>query len=409
MKSKPASIVGQVDVLILFPALLLLAIGLASIYSATLSIPNQSFFERQVIWALMGIAIALVIILSPPRSIYYSAYIWYWLAIAALLIVLIAGKTVGGNAGWLRIGSFGIQPSEFGKVATVMALARFLSDSNTRLNDLRDIGKALGLLLLPWILIALQPDFGTGLVYLIIFIPVMFWAGAEMFLIIFLLSPVIVGILAVIGLYPFLIAAVLLVVVFYLLHRDLGISLFVLVLNLSVGFGTQYFYNALPEYQRERIAVFLDPTRDPLSAGYNVIQSKVAIGSGGWFGKGFLHGTQTQLRFIPEQWTDFIFCVPAEEFGFIGAVLVIVLFLIIITRGFYLASQCDSPFTSILVIGMVSILLAHVFINIGMTLGLLPVIGIPLPLMSYGGSSLLSTMIILGILLHSNLYKHRSE
>jgi rod shape determining protein RodA len=198
----------------------------------------------------------------------------------------------------------------------------------------------------------------------------------------------------------------------------IGISLYVTKENRLVAAGVfsvtvligvfvQFIYAGLKGYQQNRIATFLDPGADPLGAGYNVLQSKVAIGSGGLFGKGYLEGTQTQLRFIPEQWTDFIFCVPGEEFGFVGAATVLILFMTFLLRGIKLGASVKNPFGSILAIAVTSIFASHVAINIGMALGLLPVIGVPLPFLSYGGSALLTNMIMVGLLL--NLYAHRKE
>ena len=178
-----------------------------------------------------------------------------------------------------------------------------------------------------------------------------------------------------------------------------------LSVNLSVGFATSYLYDHIPDYQRKRIAVFIDPTKDPQSAGYNVIQSKVAIGSGGLTGKGYLKGSQTQLRFIPEQWTDFIFCVPAEEFGFLGAAAVLLLYGLIFLRGLKTVFVHESRFASLMCLGIITTFTLHVFVNVGMTLGIIPVIGIPLPFLSYGGSSFLTSAAMAGILLHSHAYR----
>jgi rod shape determining protein RodA len=178
-------------------------------------------------------------------------------------------------------------------------------------------------------------------------------------------------------------------------------------LNVLVGISIQFMYDGLKQYQQKRIATFLDPNADPLGAGYNILQSKVAIGSGGLFGKGYLRGTQTQLNFIPEQWTDFIFCVPGEEFGFLGAATVLVLFMALLIRGISLGTSVKNRYGSFVAIGLTAVLGTHIFINIGMSLGLFPVIGVPLPFLSYGGSALFASMSMVGILL--NLYANRKE
>lgn len=404
-----ASILRRIDLLIILPVLLLLALGLLSVFSATHNADVYVRFQKQVFWVLIGLLLVVLVLLAPPRFFHYSAYIAYALALALLVLVLFFGKTVGGNAGWFGIGSFGIQPSEFAKLATILALARFLSDSTTSLRSFRDMLKAFLIIIVPWALVVLQPDFGTGLIYLAFFIPMIFWAGAEMILLLTLASPVIIAVLSIINIWLFLGVAVLVSLLFYLLRRDVGVALLFLALNLSVGFGVQYTYDHLPEYQKARVAVFLDPTQAPRTTGYNVIQSKVAVGSGGLSGRGYLQGSQTQLRFVPEQWTDFIFCVPAEEFGFLGAVSILTLFGVVIARGFVLARRIQFRFTSVMVVGITALLLSHVFINIGMTLGLLPVVGLPLPFMSYGGSFMMTSMLAVGMLLHAAAYRANEE
>jgi len=391
----------KLDLVILLPVLLLVAAGLLSIFSATHNAAIFVKFQKQVFWSILGLMLMILVLFAPPRFYHYIAYISYAVAIAMLVLVLLVGKTIAGNAGWFGIGGYGIQPSEFAKVTTVLALARFLSDSTTSMSTFRDLSKAIAIVGLPWLLILLQPDFGTGLVYWAFFLAMIFWAGAEMVLLLTLLSPVLIAVLSIVSLWYFLVAAFVVSIVFYVMKRNLGVALMFLSLNLTIGFGVQYTYNHLPEYQKDRIAVFFDPTEAPLSAGWNVIQSKVAIGSGGMTGRGYLQGSQTQLRFVPEQWTDFIFCVPAEEFGFIGGLFILLLFTLILFRGLRMARTLEFRFSSLVAIGITATLLFHVFINIGMTLGLLPVIGIPLPFMSYGGSFFLTCMIAVGILLHA--------
>ena len=402
-----ASILKKIDLAVLLPVLLLVAAGLLSLYSATHDAAIFIRFQKQVFWVILGMLSVILILLAPPRFFHYSAYLVYAASVILLLLVLVFGKTVAGNAGWFGIGSYGIQPSEFAKLATVLALARYLSDSTTSMSSFIDLGKAIAIVAVPLGLILLQPDFGTGLVYWAVFLAMIFWAGAEMLLLLTLLSPVIVAILSIINIWYFLGAALLVSVLFYLFKRNLGVALMFLAINLSIGFGVQYFYEHLPEYQKNRIAVYFDPTEAPLSAGYNVIQSKVAIGSGGLTGRGYLQGSQTQLRFVPEQWTDFIFCVPAEEFGFLGGATILLLFALLFLRGIVLARAIEFRFTSLIVIGVVAMFAFHVFVNVGMTVGIIPVIGIPVPFMSYGGSFFLTSMLAVGLLLHAAMTRER--
>jgi rod shape determining protein RodA len=405
--TSPYSVFKRIDWIILLPTLALVTVGLLSIYSSTHTSGAILNFYKQIFWIVLGVLLITLIMLAPARFFHYSAPIIYLICISLLVLVLLIGKKVSGNAGWFGFGSFGIQPAEFAKLGTVIGLARFVSDRTTSLRNFPDILKAMAIVFVPWLLILLQPDFGTGLVYWAFFITVIFWAGAEMVLLLMLASPVIIAIVSILNLWIFLILAFAITALYYVLKKNLGVALLFLALNLSVGFAVQYLYSHLPEYQRERVAVFLDPSRAPRSAGYNVIQSKVAVGSGGLAGRGFLQGSQTQLRFVPEQWTDFIFCVAAEEFGFMGGFTVIALYCIILFRGLYLARTTEFRFSSALAIGLITIFAFHIFVNLGMTLGLTPVIGIPLPLMSYGGSFFLTSMLLIGMLLH--LYAHKQE
>ncbi|MGE5846901.1 MAG: rod shape-determining protein RodA, partial [Ignavibacteria bacterium] len=209
------------------------------------------------------------------------------------------------------------------------------------------------------------------------------------------------------GTFPFIVSLVFIAGGIFFFKKDIFVGLSVFGLNLGAGFFTDYVYNALSPHQQKRIMSFMDPSADPLGAGYNAMQAKLAIGSGGFFGKGFLSGNQTQLQFIPEQWTDFIYCVIGEEFGFIGSSLVIILFLILFLRLFRIAINAKDEFLSLVLFGIMSIYFMHFLINIGMDIGIMPVIGIPLPFVSYGGSSLMVNMIMIGIA--ANIYRTRKN
>jgi rod shape determining protein RodA len=300
-----------------------------------------------------------------------------------------------------------LQPSEFAKITTALALATYLSRSNVSLLNMRDLITAASIVMLPVALIMMQPDFGTAVIYLGMFFPVLYWGGASRFILLSLIAPGAVALAALFGTTPFLITVLVFGVLLYLTKDNRVLAAVVFSAMVLVGISVQFIYDGLKPYQQKRIASFLDPNADPLGAGYNILQSKVAIGSGGLFGKGYLHGTQTQLNFIPEQWTDFIFCVPGEEFGFAGAATVLLLFAYLLFRCVTLSSTVKSTYASYVSMAIGGILASHVFINIGMSLGLLPVIGVPLPFLSYGGSALLAGMIMVGILM--NLYANRKE
>jgi rod shape determining protein RodA len=301
----------------------------------------------------------------------------------------------------------GGQPSEFVKITTILALASFLSRNDTSMGSLKDVAKAFVILLLPISLIMMQPDLGTSLTFIAMFVPVLYWAGASNFLIVAIIAPALVALSAIIGTTTFLIVLALVGGALYFFREDRFVSALMFGVNAMIGIFVQVAYEKLPLYQQKRIATFLDPNNDPLGAGYNVIQAKVAIGSGGFFGKGYLQGTQTQLNFIPKQWTDFIFCVPGEEFGFLGAAIVLALFAILLVHGVRVGYTAKNRFGSTIAIGISALFAVHVFVNIGMSVGLMPVMGIPLPFLSYGGSSLCSYMIMVGLMM--NVYANRKE
>ncbi|MEW5797861.1 MAG: rod shape-determining protein RodA [Bacteroidota bacterium] len=391
-----------------FSVLALVGIGLLSIYSATFDAYEGRDFYRQLLWAIIGLLSMMTMMVLPLRWLQRSAFTIFFSSLSLLVLVLLIGKRVYGSQSWLGFGGLGIQPSEFVKITTMLAIASFLSRSDVKATDLKDLVKASAVVALPIILIMMQPDFGTSLTFLAMFIPVLYWAGASKFLIIIIIAPAIVAAASIIGTTPFLIVLILLGIGLWMLrHENQFVASLVFGANVVIGFLVQIIYSKLPLYQQKRIATFLDPDNDPLGAGYNVIQAKVAIGSGGLMGKGFMRGTQTQLSFIPKQWTDFIFCVPGEEFGFLGGVVVLGLFAVLLYHGIHLSSIAKNKFSSLLAISITSLFAFHIFVNIGMSVGLMPVIGIPLPFLSYGGSSLVSYLMMAGLLM--NVYANRKE
>ena len=379
--------------------------GITTIYSATYNWDlgtASGIYEKQIIWALLGLFALAITIAIPIKLFYAFAYILYGLAVVLLVLVLELG-----DHRWFNFGPVHIQPSELAKIATVLVLARFLSHSNRDLTRVRAFIPPFILVLVPTLLVFKQPDLGTALVFSSIILPMLFWAGVRPLHLFFIISPVLTLICA---FHPWTLAPMVLVLVAFLFFerpRLLTASVLLLV-NLTVAVGAPYLWeNKLHDYQKRRILTFLNPDTDKLGAGYQVIQSKVAIGSGGLSGKGFLEGTQTKLAFLPEQHTDFIFSVIGEEFGFIGALCVLVLFMFIIWRALFIAIQVKSRFSSLVAVGLATILVFHVFVNIGMTIGVMPVTGLPLPFLSYGGSTLIMSMVLIGFLL--NIYANRHE
>jgi rod shape determining protein RodA len=387
----------------LITVLMLIGFGLLAIYSATYVSDAQDYsnkFNRQMIWAIVSLGVVVGVTFLSPRILMKYAYIAYFLSVALLVLVLF----VGGGAGtrrWLDLGLFTMQPSELAKITTLLALARFLSREVRGLMSYRDLIFAFSFSLVPFLLIMNQPDLGSALVFLGLTLPVLHWGGMRNVVLFVVIAPVL-SLISAFNYYSFFAVMVLICLMLFLSHRGIIFFLVNFIINIGVGIITPIVWGLLKDYQQNRILTFLGIVVDPRGLGYQVIQSKVAIGSGGFAGKGFLAGTQTHLRFLPEQHTDFIFCVIAEEFGFLGVLMVLTLFLLLVFKGFTLASSVKSKFLSIIVFGATIIFLMQVFINVGMTVGIMPVTGLPLPFLSYGGSSLLTNMVLIGLILNAS-------
>jgi len=398
---------GKYDIITFILILALVAVGTIAIYSATsvADVDANSFFVRQIMWAILGILIMIMVSIIPLRIINRFSYWFYGFTLFTLVLVYLVGKVGQGAERWLVIGPLHIQPSEFAKLATVLAVSKFLSDQYADINKIKYFFISVGLILVPFILIARQPDLGTSLVFLALVIPVLFWAGLNWFSIFIILTPVLTIILS-FNFISFLILMLTITIILILSGKKPIILVAVFLLNIFVGIITPYLWNQLRPYQQQRILTFINPEQDPKGAGYQIIQSQVAIGSGGLWGKGYMNGTQTHLRFLPAQHTDFIFSVIGEEFGFVGVSAILLLFMLLIIRLIAIAGAIRQSFESMVVIGIASIILFHVMINIGMTIGMAPVTGLPLPFLSYGGSSLMANLIMMGIILNISRTKY---
>lgn len=405
-----AKLFDRFNFVVFISAFSLIAFGLVAIYSATYGNELVSGnFNKQLISACIGIGIVIGIMYMPPKYIAMSSYVFYVIVLIMLVAVIFLGKKIKGQTSWFSIAGFGIQPSEFAKVATVLALAFFLSNKNqdADVTKPRDFFYAVGICLIPVALIMLQPDMGTTLVFLFLLLPVLYWAGMPNYIMFFIVAPAITAVCAFLGTWYFVAAVLFIIAMMFVFKRNILISAVVVCISIGSGFSVNMIYDKLQPYQQKRIMSMFNPESDPLGAGYNVIQSKIAIGSGGLTGKGFLQGTQTQLKYIPEQWTDFIFCMVGEEFGFAGSIAVVLLFFILIWQTIHIAYICKNQFLSICCIGFATIFSFHILINLGMIMGIMPVIGIPLPFMSYGVSFLFSNLVMLGIIL--NAYRNRKD
>jgi len=381
--------------------LLLIIIGCFAIFSATYpgTSEENGFFTRQLMWCIIGVLVMIGVSIVSLKLINRLVYGFYVITLFLLLLVLFVGKVGQGAERWLIVGPIHLQPSELAKLATILAVSKYLSDKYADVNKIKYFSIAVGLILFPFILIARQPDLGTALVFLALIIPLLYWAGLNWFHIFTILTPILTMLLS-FNFWAFMILMISIVLVLTFSRRKPIVLVAVFLLNIGVGIATPYLWNQLRPYQQQRILTFLNPEKDPKGAGYQIIQSQVAIGSGGMWGKGYLQGSQTHLRFLPAQHTDFIFSVIGEEFGFIGAGIVMLIFLLLILRLIHIAAVIRGQFESLTIIGILTVFSFHTVINIGMTIGMAPVTGLPLPFLSYGGSSLVVNLMMIGIVLN---------
>ena len=354
-------LVSNFDWVLLFTVLSLAGVGIANLFSATASWNLATpLYLKQLLWLSGGVLIALTICLFDYRHLeYFSTHI-YGLSIGMLIYVLLLGKTTMGATRWIDLGFFNLQPGEVIKIAIILLLARiFAKTANPVGFDLFELWQPAILLLVPVVLVLKEPDLGTAMMVIFIATTMLLFAG---------------------------------------LKRGTMISLGVLGTLVAVAgwFG-------LHDYQRARIRTFLNPEADPLGSGYHIIQSKIAVGSGGFLGKGFIQGTQSQLSFLPERHTDFAFSVFAEEWGFAGSLVLLLLYLFLIIWGLYVARRAADRFGLFLAVGVTAMIFWHIVVNLGMVIGLLPVVGVPLPLFSYGGTSMVTTMIGVGLLMNVSM------
>ncbi len=387
-------------------AIILIVVGLLAIYSSTYNHPTaKGNFNKQLVFAVVSVVIFFIVYLLPARTFRVVAIPTFLISLGLLAAVIFMGKTVYGAKSWMSLGPIGFQPSEFAKIGTILFLAHWLSMPKRDINNLKELFYTITLSIIPIVLILMEPDMGTAIVYISITLMMIFWSGISLFGLFVVVSPGAILFASLFGTPMFLFALAAVVIALFLFKQDLFTSGTVFVINLAAGFAFELLLKVLKPHQVNRILTFVDPSSDPLGSGYNALQAKVAIGSGGLIGKGFMQGNQTQLRFIPEQWTDFIYCVIGEEFGFIGSVIVLVLFLIIFLRLLNFTSYAGDKFDKLVVVGILTLFFVHFAINIGMNLGITPVIGLPLPFISYGGSALVTNMLLLGVAF--NIYKNR--
>ncbi len=393
------------DSALVISVMLMTIFGIAMIYSAgVLNVPNpvtEGAWIRQSSWFVISIVVFTLVGCISVRWFEWAAFPLYGLSLILLFTTLLIGTgsgTASGVKSFIDLGIISFQPSEFAKLTTILALARYLATRPESPSTFRALITPSIIVGIPLGLVILQPDLGTALAFMGILFFTLYWAGAPIGLLAFLMSPAVALVLS----YNNRIWALFFMIVLgslYLYRYRLFLveSLAIVIANLAAGIIASPLWDSLAEYQQNRILVFLDPSVDPRGAGYHIIQSMVAIGSGGVRGKGFTDGTQKKLDFVPEQHTDFIFSVIGEELGFLGTGLALLFFCFILYRLVKIAEKSTDPFSGLVIFGILGSWLIHIFVNVGMTVGMVPVTGIPLPFVSYGGTFLLMSWIAVGI------------
>jgi rod shape determining protein RodA len=395
----------SIDWVLVSCAFLLSVYGIAMVYSAGQTDVPLTYvmgaWKRQLAWFLLALGLAWATTRASARFLEWLAWPAYLFGLVLLIVTLVFGSGAGTAAsmkGWLTIGGMRLgQPAELAKPLTVLMMARVLTLRREEPKSLLDLWKPLLVVGVPWLLIMAQPDLGSGLAFIGILFAMLFWAGVPWQMLVLLASPAVSLILSfdtrVWGAWFLLLLALVLWYKPYLLE---GVTL--VVANVVTGVVSTLVWDQLKPYQQRRLLVFLDPMNDPRASGYHVIQSQVAIGSGGWLGKGWTQGTQKRLAFLPSQHTDFIFSVVGEELGFVGVSVALALFLALLLRCVRVASRSADSFSSLVAFGLAASWFVHVVVNIGMTLNLMPITGIPLPFFSYGGSFMLISWLAIGLL-----------
>src|SRR5688500_6024302 len=394
------------DYPLVLTALALSLLGSAMVYSAgRTDVPTYvgGLYKPQIVWLILGLFTAYMVTRTSVRLIQWLTIPAYALSLFLLALTLVglgAGAgTAASTKSWLAIGGVRIgQPAEIAKITVVLMLAQVLAARRDSPTSLLDLWKPALIVAVPWVMIMAQPDLGSGIAFIGIFFAMLYWSGVAWPLLLLLASPAISLVLSFsTGLWGAWFLVLLALVLYYRPFLVEGIVL--MLANVATGVVAPVLWEKLKPYQQNRLRVFIDPSFDPKASGYQVIQSKISIGSGGLFGKGFTEGTQKRLAFLPAQHTDFIFAVLGEELGFIGVMFTLTLLTVLLLRATKIASRANDAFGGLVAFGLMASWLVHVVVNVGMTLNLMPITGIPLPFFSYGGSFMLATWLAVGILL----------
>ncbi len=394
----------ELDWKLIAATLLLSLIGILLIMSAQHyadSAYKQAYFWRQSIWLVIALLVFAAVVHTPLRLFDASAYVLLGITVVLLGLVLMVGSSRMGATRWFDLGIMSFTPSDVAKLAVLLALSRYFAYSKKPPASKRRLAISAFIVIVPVALILRQPDLGTSLVFWVILFSLWFWSGLAPVYLALILSPI-ASLVTASHWIPWVIYLVVLLVFLFLTRPGMIFGILAVAANLAVGTVFPFMWNRLADYQKMRLLAFLDPAQDPRGAGYQIIQSKIAIGSGGLWGKGLMEGSQARLDFLPERHTDFIFSVLGEEFGLWGTTLVLLLFGYIFYRAIRIAARCRSRFASNVVAGAAALLLFQLFINIGMTLGFMPVTGLALPFLSYGGTSLVLSWLLMGLIVSAD-------
>ncbi|HET7109901.1 MAG TPA: rod shape-determining protein RodA [Gemmatimonadales bacterium] len=399
---------SRIDRPLAFAAVALITYGVIILYSAgqtDVVTSAEGVWTRQLVWVGIGAVVGFIVFRTSFRLVEWltpAIYVFSLLLLLAVLFVGTGAGTAAGTKSWLAIGGHRIgQPAELAKLATVLMLARHLSSLKEAPRSLRNLWTPGLIVGIPFLLVMKQPDLGSALVFVGIFFAMLYWAGVRPRLLFMVASPA-VSLLLAVTTWSWGVWIVLVVVLMVVWRPYVWESVFVVGLNVATGVAALVLWNKLADYQKNRLLSFLNPEADPRGAGYHLLQSKTAIGSGGWFGSGLTEGPQKRLAFLPEQHTDFVFSVVGEELGFIGVLVALGLFILLFTSLIRVARRAADPFSSLVVFGILGLWFTHVFENVGMTVNLMPVTGIPLPFFSYGGSFFLICCVCLGLALRAS-------
>lgn len=400
------------DMLLWISVGLLIFIGIMMIFSCTYSQQSREgddpfyYTKRQFIAFIIGLIGLSIFAYMDYSHLKSASWVLYGISVAFLCIVLFRGFTMLGAQRWIAIGPVSFQPSEMSKLILLIALASFLGERRGEIKSIMSLIMPIAIVAIPFILIFRQPDLGTSIILFAIFTGMLIWAETSTILLIFMVTPLL-SVLLKSNTYVWLTYLAALALYMWQIKVKLMDYIIILFGNFGIGYAVAKMWGMLKDYQRARLLVFLNPESDPLGIGYHSLQAKIAVGSGGFFGKGFMHGTQTQLAFIPQQFTDFVFSALGEELGFLGSVIVLALFAVMIYRVILLANESRDFFGSMLASGIAVMLGFQVLVNVGMTLGLLPVVGVPLPFLSFGGTALVMNMCAVGILQSIAMRRHK--